>query len=277
MAKLKLLIVDSNREYCLMLERCFAATDAFDVLPSAHTGEEAIRKIRGGEIDVLLLSLVIPQMDGLEILQQIRNMDFINPPKVFMHSAISIESVQRMTQSLGSMYYFQKPVEPSVMAKRILDFLELSNAGQNESASRPGQNRKEQTRLLEEIITHMILKLNIPASIKGYHYIRKSIQLYIENRNKANYGMTTHIYPAVAKLFDSTPSRVERAIRHAISVAWNRSSVDVLNEMFGYTVNKDKGMSTNSEFIAMLADRALIRLKSRNIFNGTLPAVTGKE
>jgi two-component system response regulator (stage 0 sporulation protein A) len=165
-----------------------------------------------------------------------------------------------LAQSLGALYFFQRPVEPSVIVNRICGFLfdDQSTYGAAFTQRAPGNDEKRE-QMLEDIITSLILKLNIPASIKGFRYIRRSIQLYTEGKSCS--GMTTYIYPAVAKAFGSTPSRVERAIRHAISVAWNRSTADVLNEMFGYTVNKDKGMSTNSEFIAILADKALIEMK----------------
>jgi two-component system response regulator (stage 0 sporulation protein A) len=259
MDRQKLLIVDPDAEYCSMLERSFTGSGMFDVQRSAQTGEEALKRIAEGDIHVILLNIVIPK-DGPEVLNRISSMGLTDPPKVFIQSTICTDYVLSLVQSLGALYFFQRPIEPAVMVKRISDFLygdQCADKGAITQYTPRNDGKREQ--MLEDVITSLILKLNIPASIKGFRYIRKSIQLYTENKNCK--GMTTHIYPAVAKAFGSTPSRVERAIRHAISVAWNRSTADVLNEMFGYTVNKDKGMSTNSEFIAILADRALIEVK----------------
>lgn len=259
MNKPKLLIVDSDAEYCETLEKIFMESHEFTVQPSVQNGEDALKRVAKGDIEVVLLNIVIPK-DGLEVLGQIKKMDIPQHPKIFIHSAINTDSVIEMTLSSGAQYYFQRPIDPLVMVKRIRDFMGMD---QNPAfgACDCGTLKKDEKRdkMLEDIITSLILQLNIPASIKGYHYIRRSIQLYIANNNQV--GMTTRIYPEVAKAFDSTPSRVERAIRHAISVAWNRSSVEVLNDMFGYTVNKDKGMSTNSEFIAMLAVKARTEMK----------------
>jgi two-component system response regulator (stage 0 sporulation protein A) len=264
MNKRRLLIADNNKDLCAVLEKSFSSMAEFDVQPSVQNGEKAFQRAVLGDIDVMLIDVVLPGLDGIEVLSRIKNVGLEDPPKVFIHSSISIEPVIRLSQSLGALYFFQKPIEFSVMAHRMLELLDYtSNTPKAAPEVFQAAAGAEPPVDPEDIIAALIRQLNIPPSIKGYHYIKSSVRLFTEHINAAGYGMTTHIYPAVAKMYDSTPSRVERAIRHAISVAWNRTGADELSKMFGCTVNKNKGSCTNSEFIAMLADKAVITLKHR--------------
>lgn len=261
MNKYKLLIADHNKDQCAVLEKYFSSVPEFDVQPSVQNGEKALQRAVLGDIDVMIMDVVLPGLDGLEVLYRIKNKGLSDPPKVFIHSAISLDPVLRLSQSLNALYYFQKPIEPSVMCRRVLEFLECSAPAKISNA--PEFSVVSEDFDSEDVITDLIRQMHIPASLKGYHYAKSCVSLFIEHINTSGYGMTTHIYPAVAKMYDTTPSRVERAIRHAISVAWSRSSPEELSRMFGYAVNKNKAPFTNSEFIAMLADRTAIKLKSK--------------
>ena len=216
--------------------------------------------------DILILDLIMPHMDGFGVLEALNSAELKKYPRVIIASAIGQDSMIQKSMALGAQYYLVKPVNLSLLVKRINQLSDALYGGiQGDEANsnlRKSLVMKESllNNDLEIDITNLIHEVGVPAHIKGYQYLRDAITLVVNNMDYLS-AVTKELYPAIAKMNNTTPSRVERAIRHAIEIAWNRGKLETLDSLFGYTVKTDKGKPTNSEFIAIIADKLRLERK----------------
>ncbi|WP_294778083.1 sporulation transcription factor Spo0A [uncultured Eubacterium sp.] len=217
----------------------------FESILTKKEGRKVIELLQSGHFDAVIMDVFMSGLDGIEVLDYIRE-NVSNPPLVMMLSSVDNEGFEQRIMNAGADFYFIKPVEPSSVAKRV-----QSLAGwKKENSKKVGFVERD----TEVVISDIMRQIGVPAHIKGYQYLRTAIDLSINDAEMLE-GVTKLLYPTIAKMYSTTSSRVERAIRHAIEVAWNRGDVDVLSSYFGYTIQSDRGKPTNSEFIAMIADR----------------------
>ena len=245
-------IADSAEDFCSGLTAALQRTDGFRVLGTAGDGEQAIRMIGEKQPDILVLDLMLAKKDGISVLKSIANME--HKPITLATSAFLTEYVSTAAANLGVRYLMLKPCDMAALVER----LEEIRGG--ESLRYPAARRSDKVSI-ETLVTNIIHEIGVPAHIKGYQYLREAIIIAVNDMDVIN-AITKVLYPEVAKTFGTTPSRVERAIRHAIEVAWDRGDLDTLQKFFGYTVSNTKGKPTNSEFIALIADKLQLQLKS---------------
>jgi len=265
--KTRVMIVDDNKEFVKLLTMYVNTQEDMEVVHTAFDGQDIINLIKEKEPDVLLLDIIMPERDGLGVLEDMVKNQEISMPLTVVMSAIGQEKITQKAIALGATYYVVKPFDMATLVDRIRDL--LSNEAVVDIKSQGVCCSKEVPKVnditLEVRTTNMIHDVGVPAHIKGYQYIREAILLAVENEEIIN-AITKTLYPTLARKFNTTPSRVERAIRHAIEVAWNRGQIEMHDKIFGYTVNSNKGKPTNSEFIAMIADRLRLEAKSKAIY-----------
>lgn len=260
--KIKIVIADDNKEFCNILSDYLKKQNDFEVVGIAKDGLEALNLISQENPDVLVLDIIMPHLDGLGVLERISNSETAMP-KVIILSAVGQDKITQRAINLGADYYVVKPFELEVFANRIR---QMFNSGFNVQEVRRSvsmgddQNTNLLNNNLESEITNIIHEIGVPAHIKGYLYLREAIFMVVNDVELLS-AVTKELYPSIAKKFNTTASRVERAIRHAIEVAWSRGQVETINKIFGYTIHNSKGKPTNSEFIAMVADK--LRLKQK--------------
>ena len=245
-------IADSAEDFCSGLTAALQRADGFRVVGTAGDGEQAIRMIEEKKPDILVLDLMLAKKDGISVLKAIANME--HKPITLATSAFLTEYVSTAAANLGVRYLMLKPCDMAALVERM----EEIRGG--ESLRYPVQRRNDKVSI-ETLVTNVIHEIGVPAHIKGYQYLREAIIIAVNDMDVIN-AITKVLYPEVAKNFGTTPSRVERAIRHAIEVAWDRGDLDTLQKFFGYTVSNTKGKPTNSEFIALIADKLQLQLKS---------------
>ena len=250
-------IADSAEDFCTGLTAALQRSDGFQVVGTAFDGEQAIRMIEEKKPDILVLDLMLAKKDGISVLKAIANME--HKPITLATSAFLTEYVSTAAANLGVRYLMLKPCDMAALVERM----EEIRGG--ESLRYPVQRRNDKVSI-ETLVTNIIHEIGVPAHIKGYQYLREAIIIAVNDMDVIN-AITKVLYPQVAKTFQTTPSRVERAIRHAIEVAWDRGDLDTLQRFFGYTVNSAKGKPTNSEFIALIADKLQLQLKSTEVAN----------
>jgi two-component system response regulator (stage 0 sporulation protein A) len=252
--KVRVLLADDNNEFCDVVRNYLEKSEGIDVVATANDGEDALSKIAAHKPDVAVLDCVMPKLDGMGVLERLKHS---NPHKTvcIMLSGITQERVTLDALNLGAEYYMVKPFDMASLATRIKQFKDKPvYRTDTHSHSKPGIS-------IEAKVTNVLHEIGVPAHIRGYHYMREAILMAIDDLDVLNY-ITKELYPTIAKKCGTTPSRVERAIRHAIEVAWSRGKIDAIENIFGYTVNNAKGKPTNSEFIALISDRLRIELKS---------------
>ena len=254
--KIKVLIADAGEEFRTLLRDSLNAEGDLTVVGTAADGAEALALLAEQRPDVLLTDLILPRLDGMELLQRIGETG--TSPVTMIVSAFYNERMIARCAELGAYYFIPKPCDVAALAERIRQSVRAEAA---EAPTTPREIRT-QTDDLEAAVTEVIHEIGVPAHIKGYQYLREAIILTINDMEIIN-AVTKVLYPAVAKKFGTTSSRVERAIRHAIEVAWDRGDLDTLQKFFGYTVSNIKGKPTNSEFIAMIADCLSLRRKAQ--------------
>ncbi|MCD8333708.1 MAG: sporulation transcription factor Spo0A, partial [Clostridiales bacterium] len=234
-----------------------------DVVGTAKTGEEACEVIKTKEPDIVLLDIVMPKLDGLGVMDRTnRDKTIRKHPNYIIISAIGQENVTEDAFRLGASYYLMKPFDQEALVHRI-KYIKESIGLKPEDATQGviyENTHEAQEHDLETDVTNIIHEIGVPAHIKGYQYLREAIMMSVNDIEMLN-SITKILYPTIAKKFQTTSSRVERAIRHAIEVAWSRGKMDTIDKIFGYTVHNGKGKPTNSEFIALIADK--IRLDYR--------------
>ena len=254
--KLKIMIVDDNKEFVKILTTYINGENDMEVICSANDGLNVASMVKEVNPDILLLDIIMPEKDGLAVLEEI-NEKVDTKPLVVMMSAIGQERITQKALSLGAMYYVVKPFDLATLTERLRELVGITSnsvleKARGEYSFKSGVKTKKMAPI-EVRVTNLIHDVGVPAHIKGYQYLREAIIMSVQNEEVIN-AVTKTLYPSLAKAFKTTPSRVERAIRHAIEVAWNRGQIEVHDKIFGYTVNSNKGKPTNSEFIAMLAD-----------------------
>ena len=249
-------IADSAEEFCSGLSAALVRAGGFQVIGTANDGEQAIRQILEKKPDVLVLDLMLSKQDGISVLKAISCME--HKPATLATSGFVTEYVANAAANLGARYLMLKPCDMAALVER----LEEIRGG--ESLRTP--IRRTDKTSIETMVTSIIHEIGVPAHIKGYQYLREAIIIAVNDMDVIN-AITKVLYPQVAKTFQTTPSRVERAIRHAIEVAWDRGDLDTLQRFFVYTVSNTKGKPTNSEFIALIADKLQLQLKSSEVAN----------
>lgn len=263
MEKLKVAIADDNERMRQVLVDIVKKDDSLEVVGTAKDGEEAFEVIRKTEPDVVLLDIIMPKLDGLTVMEKIKGDSNIKKyPTFLMLSAIGQEGIIEDAFELGASYYIMKPFDHDMVLSRIR---QVRSDGDRKRADARKVNAyekegKPEERNLENDVTSIIHEIGVPAHIKGYQYLREAIMMSVTDMEMLN-SITKILYPSIAKKFQTTPSRVERAIRHAIEVAWSRGKMDTIDELFGYTIHNGKGKPTNSEFIALIADKIRLEYK----------------
>ena len=276
MEKLNVMIVDDNPVYLNALDEMVRSDERLMVVGTADNGEDAIQMIQKETPDVVLLDLVMPKMDGISVVEQVKEQTpKTKNPAFIMLSAAGEEQVTREAFKAGVNYYLMKPVDREILLNRIRHLGKLPQTPATgrilqtpaaEEAAGPVRISREEyieeyiRENLETDITRMLHELGIPAHIKGYQYLRDAITMVVKDREMMD-SVTKILYPAIAKKNQTTASRVERAIRHAIEVAWGRGKMETIEELFGYTISIGKGKPTNSEFIALISDKIVLEYK----------------
>jgi two-component system response regulator (stage 0 sporulation protein A) len=253
--KTTVFIADSTEEFCKALAATLQRTEGFQVLGSATDGELAQRIIFERKPQVLVLDLMLSKRDGISILKALQGADW--KPAILVTSGFITEYVAATAASLGARYLMLKPCDMGTVVERLEEI---------RGGNQPQSLRRSEKGGIEAMVTSIIHEIGVPAHIKGYQYLREAIIIAVNDMDVIN-AITKVLYPQVAKTFQTTPSRVERAIRHAIEVAWDRGDLDTLQRFFGYTVSNTKGKPTNSEFIALIADKLQLQLKSSEVAN----------
>lgn len=246
----RVMVTDNTAEFCEKIGKAIAEHEGMQLVGVANDGEEAIRMVERLKPDVLVLDLMLAKRDGLAVLRCVNKMD--KRPMVIATSRFITDYVASSAANLGCRYLMLKPCDEYALIERI----EEAGGWERQRHYRISESVK-----LETAVTEILHNIGVPAHIKGYQYLREAIMMSVKDTAMIS-SITKVLYPTIAKQFQTTPSRVERAIRHAIEVAWSRGRMETLDGLFGYTINTGKGKPTNSEFIALIADK--IRLKYRS-------------
>ena len=265
MEKIEVAIADDNERMIHMLGSMIESDNELELVGQADNGKDIYDIIKEKEPDVVLLDIIMPKEDGLTVMERINRDDSMKKHPVFIVvSAVSQERISEDAFNLGAYYYILKPFDNDMVLRRIKNLKHGVRGSVPKLAAKSSSEHVMQLleRNLEMDVTNVIHEIGVPAHIKGYQYLRDAIIMSVNDMEMLN-SITKILYPTIAKKHQTTPSRVERAIRHAIEVAWSRGKLDAIDEMFGYTVNSGKGKPTNSEFIALIADK--IRLEYRTL------------
>jgi two-component system response regulator (stage 0 sporulation protein A) len=264
--QIRVLIGDDSAESGMTWARSLMAKGMYAITRQKN-GRVLLDTLKSDRFDVIVMEAKMPELDAVSLISEINELQSVSdaPPTIIVIANYDSPQTEREVMEAGAKYYMVKPFEPNVLAVKIEKLLEPGNA-----SAAPHLNLKNVSYNIhdtipdniEYVVTDIIHQIGIPAHIKGYHYLRTAILLSVENSQMIN-CITKLLYPTVANQYDTTPSRVERAIRHAIEIAWDRGNVDTLNSFFGYTIHTAKGKPTNSEFIALIADK--LKLKFKNL------------
>ena len=263
MEHLSVAIADDNQRILDMLETVIGMDKELNLVGKAKNGEEMCQIIKDKQPDVVLLDLIMPKMDGLTVMEQVsQDKNVSKRPYFIVLTAVGQERITEDAFNKGANYYIMKPFNNEMLLNRIKSVRKMFRNNEKKSEDTKTENAVRGENL-ENRVTNMLHEIGIPAHIKGYHYLRDAIIMAVEDMDVLN-AITKILYPTVAKKYQTTSSRVERAIRHAIEVAWSRGKLDTLDELFGYTVSTGKGKPTNSEFIALIADTIQLEYKHRS-------------
>ncbi len=238
--KIRVMVCDDNEEFVASVRSHFAASEKMELVEIAQNGKEALEKLDTARPDVLLLDLVMPALDGFSVLERVNKGNM----KIIVVSALSQDTFISKAMSLGADFYMMKPLSFGVLDERIIEAV---------NNKRPAAKNRS----MDEKISNIFITVGIPAHIKGYQYLREAIKMTIDSPEIIN-SITKKLYPEVAEHFNTSPSKVERAIRHAIEVAWNRGKIENINTLFGVRVYNHNEKPTNGEFIALVADKMLL-------------------
>ena len=245
-----LLLANENADECNVISERFTNESSISNIDIVNNGRDALGAITKNSYDLVILDLVLPEIDGFELIEQLK---IINKhTKIIVISSLSSDIFIKKVSALGINYYMLKPISADTLAKRSLEVLRFDDSIQKLSG-----NSSDLSREIEEKITNIFITVGIPAHIKGYQFLREAIKLAMENPDIIN-SITKKLYPSIAERFDTSASKVERAIRHAIEVAWNRGKIENINNVFGLTVYSNNEKPTNGEFIALVADKMLL-------------------
>ena len=269
MEKLSVAIADDNEKMVEMLGNLIEEDETLELVGKAHNGEEICNIIQKKEPDVVLLDIIMPKIDGLSVMDKINHeKELKKHPSFIILSAVGQERITEDAFLLGAEYYMLKPFDQQHLLNRIKSVRGIHNRPKNIHKFNPKETEQKKTENenynLEKEVTEIIHEIGVPAHIKGYQYLRDAIILSVNDLEMLQ-SITKILYPTIAKRHQTTPSRVERAIRHAIEVAWGRGKMDTIDALFGYTISTGKGKPTNSEFIALIADKIRLEMKNRTL------------
>lgn len=267
--KITILVADDNNDFTATLSSYLEQEEEMEIIGIARDGNEAYNMVLELQPDIILLDMIMPHLDGLGVLEKIVDTDMEKRPLSIILSAVGQDKITQKAIALGAQYYIVKPFDINVLVKRMKELKNYQPAQFKNFITREIKNqyidiapeRKKDQESLEALVTNIIHEVGVPAHIKGYQYLREAIMMVIRDTDVIN-QITKQLYPEIAGKYHTTPSRVERAIRHAIEVAWGRGQQEAVESIFGYTVSAAKGKPTNSEFIAMIADKLRLELKS---------------
>jgi len=281
--KITILIADDNPDFANTLTKYIKEDNEFEIIAIARDGKEAVEMIISTEPDVVLLDVIMPHLDGIGVLERINTANMKKNPLCIMLSAVGQDKITQRALELGAEYYAIKPFDIITLLQRIKEIRiykqqpQFKNSNINSYNINNNMNyiareikapyieispeKKKDQENLEALVTNVIHEVGVPAHIKGYQYLREAIMMVVNDIDIIN-QITKQLYPDIAFKYHTTPSRVERAIRHAIEVAWGRGQTETVENIFGYTISAAKGKPTNSEFIAMIADKLRLELKT---------------
>ncbi|MBU3145395.1 sporulation transcription factor Spo0A [Clostridium sp. CF012] len=264
--KINIIIVEDNKEFRNLLNEYILFQEDIVVTGIAEDGEEALKLIEDKKPDLVVLDMIMPNLDGLGVLERLNTMNLDIMPRIIVLSAVGHDKITQRAMSLGADYYIVKPFDLEVLVKRIRQLVNdgIYNGDVKKSITYFDNSEikisKIQSTDMITKITNIIHEIGIPAHIKGYMFLREAINLVVNDIGLLS-SVTKELYPSIGKKFNTTASKVERAMRHAIDVAWSRGQIETINKIFGYTIQNEKGRPTNSEFIAMVADK--LRLENK--------------
>ncbi len=259
----KIVVVDSNESYCQGLRDYFLESkNDLRVVATFSNLVDAIDYISDNEIDVVISDIVLPNADGFELISEIKALGLSHEPKILIASPLTGEGFVQKAFNVGASYYLVKPINYEILESRILAIIKDEFTSEKSIQSEAITTRREEyarprNKGLDEKITNIFITVGIPAHIKGYQFLREAIKMAIESPEIIN-SITKKLYPSIASKFETSASKVERAIRHAIEVAWNRGKIENINNLFGIRVYGNNEKPTNGEFIALVADKMLI-------------------
>ena len=267
--KITILVADDNNDFTATLSSYLEQEEEMEIIGVARDGNEAYDMVLELQPDIILLDIIMPHLDGLGVLEKLADSDMEKRPLSIILSAVGQDKITQKAIALGAQYYIVKPFDINVLVKRMKELKNYQPAQFKNFITREIKNqyidiapeKKKDQENLEALVTNVIHEVGVPAHIKGYQYLREAIMMVIRDTEVIN-QITKQLYPEIAGKYHTTPSRVERAIRHAIEVAWGRGQADTVENIFGYTVSANRGKPTNSEFIAMIADKLRLELKS---------------
>lgn len=256
--QIKVAIADDNREFSELMQEYLGQQPDIEVVGVGYNGEQILAIIEEKKPDIVILDIIMPHLDGIGVLERLNTIGG-QRPRIIMLTAFGQESITQRVVELGADYYVLKPFNMEVLVSRIRQM-----AGSVATQQRPAATIASsiKVRPIDVEVTNIIREIGIPAHIKGYQYLRDAIMMII-NEIELLGAVTKVLYPQIAEKYATTPSRVERAIRHAIEVAWNRGNIEMINRLFGYTIKLEKGKPTNSEFMAMIADKLRMEIQMR--------------
>lgn len=261
--KIQVVIADDNKEFGDILYEYLNTQSDIDVIGVARDGLEVFDLITAKMPDIVILDIIMPHLDGLGVLEKVNSIALKKRPLFIILSAVGQDKITQRALALGAEYYVVKPFDMDVLVSRIRQLKDTAHSQvirQDYHSDARSAHLMPLQRNLEVEVTNIMHEIGVPAHIKGYQYLRDAIMMVVKDLDVIN-SITKQLYPTIAREYNTTPSRVERAIRHAIEVAWSRGQVDAIDSLFGYTVNIGKGKPTNSEFIAMVADKLRLELK----------------
>ncbi len=261
MEQIKVCLTDDNQELISLIEEYLSHQEDMEVVGTAYNGEDCLEMISDAKPDVLVLDIIMPHLDGLGVLERLRENEDGKMPNVIMLTAFGQEDVTKKAVELGASYFILKPFDMENLVSNIRQVAGRKKQGLSSAKRTPSYNSNKKVLNLDQNITSIIHEIGVPAHIKGYMYLREAISM-VYNDIELLGCITKVLYPDIAKKYKTTSSRVERAIRHAIEVAWSRGNIDSISSLFGYTVSMSKAKPTNSEFIAMVADKLRIEHKA---------------
>lgn len=261
--KIQIIIADDNKEFGDILCEYLNDQSDIEVIGIARDGNEACELIITKMPDIAILDIIMPHLDGLGVLERLNAVSLKKRPLFIILSAVGQDKITQRALTLGAEYYIVKPFDMDVLVSRIRQLKDTSHntiIRSDYSMEAKASYRMPVQRNLEVEVTNIMHEIGVPAHIKGYQYLRDAIMMVVKDLDIIN-SITKQLYPSIAREYNTTPSRVERAIRHAIEVAWSRGQVETIDALFGYTVSIGKGKPTNSEFIAMVADKLRLEMK----------------
>ncbi|MPW25169.1 sporulation transcription factor Spo0A [Alkalibaculum sp. M08DMB] len=250
----KVVIADDNKDFNELVAEYINKQKEFKIVGRAFNGNELLELVKTEEPDIIVLDVIMPELDGLGVLERLNCVNGKCQPKIIMLSAVGQDKITKRAMALGADYYIVKPFELDSLVSRMKQLVENTFEFSENEVRR--EFIKETTDIKDYMyeITTILHEVGVPAHIKGYIYLREAIQMVIDNIELLG-AVTKELYPNIAEKHNTTASRVERAIRHAIEVAWSRGRVETIDNIFGYTIDNHKGKPTNSEFVAMVADK----------------------